>query len=105
MGSARASVVVGLLAAAALPVTVAVAELTDRIRLIEAAWAVPAALVLGLLALVLARRGRQRAARSVQRRGAGTARVGRLLGALGVALALAGAISVAFYWYLDHIGA
>jgi hypothetical protein len=105
VGSARASVVVGLLAAAALPAAIAAAELTDRFRLIEAAWAIPAALVLGLLALALARRGRRNAARSVRLAGARTARVGRLLGALGVALALAGAIAVAFYWYLDRIGA
>jgi hypothetical protein len=102
--SARLSLVVGLLAAAALPAAVAVAELTDRLRLIEAGWAAAAALGLGLLALLLARRGRLAADRTVARTGAGAARAGRLLGALGVALALAGAIALAFYWYLERIG-
>jgi hypothetical protein len=104
-GSARASVLVGLLAAAVLPAAVAAAELTDRLRLVEAGWAAPGALVLGLLALLLARRGRRRAARTVARAGEGSARAGRLLGALGVALALAAGIAVAFYWYLDRVGA
>jgi cytochrome c biogenesis factor len=97
--------VVGLLAAAALPATVAVAELTDRLRLIHAAYAIAPAFVLGLLALWLARRGRRKAERSVRATGAKAARLGRLLGALGVALAVAGAIAVAFFEYLDRVGA
>ncbi|MGE5689573.1 MAG: hypothetical protein ACM33B_03355 [Pseudomonadota bacterium] len=96
---------VGLLGAAVLPATIAVAELTDVLRLIEAAWAIPAAFVLGLLAVVLARRGRRRAARTVARTGARSARVGRFLGWLAVALAVSGAIAVAFFEYLDYVGA
>jgi hypothetical protein len=96
--------VVGLLAAASLPAAIAVAELTDHLRLIEAAWAIPAAVVLGLVALVLARRGRRRAARSVARRGSRSARVGRLLGWLAVALGVAGVIALAFFEYLDYVG-
>ena len=96
---------VGLLAAASLPAAIAVAELTDRLRLIEAAWAIPAAVALGVVALVLARRGRRRAARSVTRRGARSARIGRLLGWLAVSLGVAGVIAVAFFEYLDYVGA
>ena len=96
---------VGLLAAAVLPAAVAVAEFTDRIRLIEAAWAIPAAIGLGFVAVVLARRGRRKAARSVSRRGARAARIGRLLGWLAVALGIAGCIAVAFFEYLDSVGA
>ena len=73
--------------------------------LIDAWVAIPVAVVLGLLALVLARRGRRRASRPVSRRGERWARLGRVLGLLALALAAASGIALAFYWYLDHIGA
>ena len=73
--------------------------------LIDAWVAIPVAVVLGLLALVLARRGRRRASRTVSRRGERWARLGRVLGLLALALAAASGIALAFYWYLDHIGA
>jgi hypothetical protein len=86
---------------------VAVAETADvrDFDLIDAWVAIPVAVVLGLLALVLARRGRRRAARTVSRRGDRWARAGRALGALALALAAASGIALAFYWYLDRIGA
>jgi len=86
---------------------VAVAETADvrDFDLIDAWIAIPVAVVLGLLALALARRGRRSASRTVARRGARWARVGRLLGVLALALAAASGIALAFYWYLDRIGA
>jgi UDP-N-acetylmuramyl pentapeptide phosphotransferase/UDP-N-acetylglucosamine-1-phosphate transferase len=84
-----------------------VAETADvrDFDLIDAWIAIPVAVAFGVLALVLARRGRRRAARTVSRRGDRWARVGRALGALALALAAASGIALAFYWYLDHIGA
>ncbi len=83
---------------------IAAAELTEQVELIDAAWAVPAAFALGVLALALARRGRRRVERTIGRvGGAVTASVGRFLGALGIAAALAGAIALAFYWYLENV--
>jgi drug/metabolite transporter (DMT)-like permease len=102
-GPARASVLVGLLAAATLPAAVAVAELGDRIDLFQAAVAVPVAFVLGLLAIWLGRRGRRRFERTIGRvGGARFARLGRWLGLLAVCLALAGAIAVGFYELLTR---
>jgi hypothetical protein len=64
---------------------------------------VPAAVVLGLLAIWLGRRGRRRFERTVGRvGGAGVARLGRWLGALAVCLGLAGAIAVGFYELLTR---
>jgi hypothetical protein len=105
--SAGASALFGLLAAAAIPAAVAVAETADvrDFDLIDAWVAIPVAVVLGLLALVLARRGRRSAARTVARRGDRLARVGRAFGALALALSAAAGIALAFYWYLDRIGA
>ena len=73
--------------------------------LIDAWIAIPVAVALGLVALVLARRGRRRASRTVSRRGERWARLGRVLGLLALALAPASGIELAFNLYLDHIGA
>ena len=98
---ARASVVVGLLGAAALPAAIAASELRDELTLLETAWAAPIAFVLGVVAIWLARRGRRRFERTVGRvGGSGTARVGRWLGILAVCLAVAGGIAIVFYEYL-----
>jgi hypothetical protein len=104
-GSARASVLAGLLAALALPGTIAAAELTEELTLFDAAWAVPAAFVLGVTALAFARRARRRVERTLGRVGGRrSARTGRFLGAIGIAAAFAGAIALAFYWYLENVG-
>jgi hypothetical protein len=102
-GPARASLLVGLLAAALLPATVAVAELSDLLDLYEAVVAAPAAFVLGVLAIWLARRGRRRFERTIGRvGGARVAHVGRWLGILAVCLAIAGGIAIGFYELLTR---
>ena len=103
-GRARASLLLGLLAAAALPAAVAVAETSELLRLIEASVAIPVALFLGVAAVVLARRARRRVERTLGRVGGSRlAGVGRALGMLGIALALAGSIAVAFDLVLRRI--
>jgi hypothetical protein len=103
-GRARASVLVGLVAAAALPATIAAAEVWDLLRLIEASAAIPVALLAGIAAILLARGARERIRRTIGRVGGERqARLGRALGALGVALALSGAIAVGFYYVLQRL--
>jgi|ERR1041384_2633601 uncharacterized membrane protein YfcA len=100
---AWASVVFGLVSVACVPAGIAVAHYRD-IELLEAGWAVVPALVLGLVSLVLARRARRRTERTIGRVGGQrTTRVGKLLGALGVYLALAGALSVGVYELLNKL--
>jgi hypothetical protein len=100
---ARASLLLGLLAAVALPLTIAAAEVWDLIRLIEASAAIPVAFVLGLTAVLLARGARERVRRTIGRVGGErVAAAGRALGAVGIALACSGAIAVAFYYVLRH---
>jgi hypothetical protein len=105
-GRARASLLLGLVAAAALPAAIAASELWDVIRLIEASAAIPVAFVLGLAAVLLARGARERVRRTLGRVG-GTrvAAAGRALGAVGIALACSGTIAVGFYFFLRHVSA
>ena len=99
------SLVLGFLAAAAIPIAIAVSERTDRYSLLEAGFAVPPTAALSLLAIVLARPGRRRQRTALARiRGARAARVGRLLGWLGLYLAAAGALALGVYWLEVYLG-
>ena len=101
-GRARASLLVGLLAAAALPVTIAVAQATDLLELLDASGAIPVAAALGVLAIALARSARRRAELTLGRIGGErAARAGRVLGVLAMCLAIAGVIAIAFYFVLQ----
>jgi len=102
-GRARLSVVVGVLAAAVLPVTIAVAETSELLELPDAALAIPVAAVLGLAALVLGGRARVRVERTLGRvGGVQTAHVGRGLGLLALALAAAALIALGANEYLQR---
>jgi hypothetical protein len=95
-----------LLAVAALPATIAAAEVWKLIRLIQASAAIPVAFVLGVAAVLLARGARERVRRTIGRvGGARLAAAGRALGALGIALAVSGTIAVGFYLVLRHVAA
>ena len=106
--SARASgwlsLVLGLLAVAALPAAVAVSDRTARYSLLEAGFAVPATAVLALGAVLLGRRGRRRQRLALNPvRGVRAARAGRLLGWLGVYLAATGALALGVYWLETYL--
>ena len=98
------SVLLGLLAVAAIPVAVAYADRSPRVELIWAGVAVPVSALLGLAALGAARAGRRRAELTLRRSGARTAVVGRLLGLVGLVFAGTGAISLVVYAILSWRG-
>ena len=99
------SVLLGLLAAGAIPAAVVYADRSPSVELISAGVAVPVAFVLGLAAIASARRGRRRAQMTLLRRsGSASARVGRVLGLLGVLLAATGAVALAVYEILTYRG-
>ena len=103
-GSARASVVVGLLAVATMPAAILATRWSEEYELMDAGFAIPVAAVLGLLAVALARRARSRLAPTLGHpKGTRTARLGRLLGLLGFLLALTAAGSLAVYWILSVV--
>ena len=97
------AVVVGLLSVAAVPGAIAYAHYRD-LELLDAAWAAVPAFVLGVVALMFARQARRRTERTIGRIGGrGVTRVGRLLGALGIYLGLAAALSVGVYELLNRL--
>ena len=88
----------GLVAVAAVPIGIALARRTARVELIDAAWAVPVAAACGVAALLFVRGARGRMRRTLERAGgAGRMRIGRILGVVGICLALSAAIAVGFY--------
>jgi uncharacterized membrane protein len=102
--SARASVLVGLLATSTMPAAIAATRWSDAYELLHAAAAIPVAAALGLAAVLLARRARSRLAPTLGHpRGTRTARAGRLLGLLGFLLALTAAGSLAVYEVLKRV--
>ena len=87
---------------AALPAAVVVSEQVGAISLVQAGAAIPVAAVLAVAAIVLARRARRRAERTLGRVGGErTARVGRILGWLGLYLAATATIALASYAVLE----
>ncbi len=105
-GSARASVFVGLLSVATMPVAILATRWSEEYELLQAGFAIPLGAALGLLAIALARRARARLAPTLGHpKGTRTARLGRLLGRLGFLLALTAAGSLAVYWLLSVVEA
>jgi hypothetical protein len=98
------SVLLGLLATAAIPAAIVYADQSPRVELIWEGVAVPVAALLGLAAMGAARAGRRRADLTVRRSGARTAVVGRFLGLFGLLFAGTGAISLAVYAILSWRG-
>jgi hypothetical protein len=95
-------VLVGLLSVATMPAAIAATRWSKEYELLHAAAAVPLGALLGLAAILLARRARSRLAPTLGHpRGTRTARVGRWLGWLGFLMALTAAGSVAVYELLS----
>lgn len=92
------AVLAGLGAAAAVPGGVALADRLQSLDLIEASWSIPVAFALGLLTLGLANLARTRTFWTAGRAGGeGRVRAARLLGGLGISLAVSASIAVGFY--------
>jgi hypothetical protein len=99
--AARGAVVLGMLALAALPAAVAVAQYSQGIGLLRALYVgVPVAAVLGLAAIAAARRARFTRARSVRQEGAWLVRFARALAFLGAYAGLTGALALGVYGVL-----
>ena len=95
------SILVGLVAVACVPAAIVYTNRSQTLELLDAAFAVPAAVVAGVAAIVLGTRARRRSEFTLGRVGGGTAgRIGRWLGILGIYLGLTAALAVGFYGLL-----
>jgi hypothetical protein len=98
-------VLFALIGLAIPPAGFAAARQLDRVTIVQATAATCASALLGLAALVLARRGLRNIERSIGRVGGeGTARVGRLLGFLSLCVGLTAAFALGFYGLLNLFG-
>ena len=78
---------------------------SERYELLHAGFVIPVAAALGLVAIVLAGRARRRIVVTLGRgRGDGLARAGRVLGTVGVCMALAALVSLGVYGLLEYVG-
>ena len=81
-----------------LPAAIEVARRSKQVGLLDAGYAIPLAFVLGLVAVVMARRARENLRwLRVQEGGTGVASTAVIVGALAVCLALTAALSIGFY--------
>ena len=88
----------GLAGVLTLPAAIELARRSQRVALLDAAYAAPLAFLLGLVGLVMARRARDNIRRlRLREGGTGAASLGLILGLLAVCLALTAALSVGFY--------
>ncbi|MHB8641937.1 MAG: hypothetical protein ACYDA3_03495 [Gaiellaceae bacterium] len=93
----------GLLSVATIPLAIAVTHVAG-VDVLQGAWAIPLGLALAVAALRLASAARQRTERTIGRvGGARAARVGRLLGGLGVYLGLTAALAIGIYELLNSL--
>ena len=104
-GRALAAVAAGLVSTATMPVAILATRYSESYDLLHAGLAIPVGLVLGVLALRLARGAlRHDDVRLGRAGGRGAARVGRALGILGIALAATCVVALAVYGLLTYLG-
>ena len=102
---AIAAVILGLLSLAAMPLAILATRYSEAYELIHAGFAIPVGLLLGVLAIGVARGAlRHDDLRLGRAGGRNIARVARGLGVLGIALAATGVVSLAVYGLLTYLG-
>jgi hypothetical protein len=105
VGRGVLSVLLGALSVATMPLAVLSTRYFEQYELLDAAFAIPAGAALGAAAVLLARSRRRLDERSVMPTGGSSiARVGRILGIVGLCLAGTAAISVGVYGLLEFAG-
>jgi hypothetical protein len=92
------ALLLGLAGLLALPAAIEASRRSHRIDLLDAAYAVPLAFLLGMIALVMARRARENLRwLRLEEGGTPVASTAVIVGALAVCFALTAALSVGFY--------
>jgi hypothetical protein len=103
--AARGSVLLALVGLAIPPLGFVAARKFEQVTLLQATAAACGSAVLGLAAVLLARRGLRNVERTLGRLGGGgTARAGRLLGAIALCIGLTAALALGVYALLNFFG-
>jgi H+/Cl- antiporter ClcA len=88
----------GLVGLLTLPAAIELSRRSTRVELLDAAYAIPLGFVLGLVAVVMARRARHNLRwLRLREGGTGVASAAIVVGMVAVCLALTAALSVGFY--------
>jgi ABC-type Fe3+ transport system permease subunit len=96
--------VLGVLSALTMPVAIFATRYSKSYELIQAGFAIPIALALGIAAVVLARKARAYDQATLGKAGGGKrGRVGRWLGVLGICMAASATIAVIVYEVLVSV--
>lgn len=104
-GAAWGSLVAGVASVLTMPLAIYLTRYSVAYTLLDAGFAIPLAVVLGAIALVLSRRARlQRAVSLSAARGGRAATAGRILGIVGLCMGAAGLVSLGVYWLLEYAG-
>jgi hypothetical protein len=99
------SVVLGALSALTMPLAIFATRYSGAYELLHAGLAIPIALGLGVGAVVASRQARRTLRHSLGQDGIRrSARIGWVLGTLGICLAATGTIAVAVYGLLTYVG-
>jgi hypothetical protein len=93
-----------VLSLAALPAAIVATRWSKGYALLDAAAGIPVAIVLGILAILLARRARERGRQSVAGVDAARpARIGRALGVAGLLVGITGAMAIGVFLILSAV--
>lgn len=102
--AAWGSLVAGLASITTLPVAIYATRFSESYELLHAGFAVPVAGALGLVSLALARRARRRSVLTLDGREPAPARIGRVLGIIGLCMAAAAVVALGVYGLLEYVG-
>ena len=102
MGGARPrawlALFLGVVGVAVLPAAIEAARRSETIVLLDAAYAIPVAFVLGVIAVVMARRAKHNLRWfSLRAGGTGVASTAVIVGMIAICLAVTAALSIGFY--------
>ena len=104
-GRAVAAVILGLLSLATMPLAILATRYSEAYELIDAGFAIPVGLLLGVLTIGVARGALRHDDLHLGRAGGrNAARVARGLGVLGIALAATAVVALAVYGLLTYLG-
>ena len=98
------SAVTGALSVATLPIAIYLTRFSEDYELLHAAYALPVAALLGIVAVVLARRSRRLDSFVLSGRPGKAAQVGRVLGVIGLCLVASALVALGVYWLLEYVG-